>query len=137
MIRKACLKDLKQIAKLYVSEMSKHFKAIGETQIIAKKYEKVLRKNFDKSQMYILDINGIKGFLWYLKEGKEFNLEEIFVIEKGKGYGKLLMNYILEQARKKKIKKLNLDVHYKNKKAQEFFKHFGFSERTIEMSLDI
>ena len=43
--------------------------------------------------MYVLDIEGIKGFIWYFKERIEYNLEEVFAVEKGKGYGKLLMNF--------------------------------------------
>jgi len=35
-------------------------------------------------------------------------LEEIFVTEKRKGYGRLLLNYVLGYAKKKKIKKINL-----------------------------
>ena len=137
MIRKTSLKDLKEIAKLYSSEMSKQFRDVGEEPITEKEFERRLRKNFDKSKMFVLDIEGIKGFIWYFKEGKEYNLEEVFSIEKGKGYGKLLMRHLLEDAKKKKIQKINLDVHFKNKTAQEFFRKFGFSERTIEMSLDL
>jgi GNAT superfamily N-acetyltransferase len=87
--------------------------------------------------MFVLDIEGLKGFIWYFKEGKEYNLEEIFVLEKDKGYGKLLMDFVLEEAKKQKIQKINLDVHFRNKTSQDFFKKFGFSERTIEMSLDL
>ena len=137
MIRKASLKDLKQIANLYYSEMSKQFKDVGEKPITIKEFEKRLKKHFKKSKMFVLDIEGINGFIWYFKEDKEFNLEEIFVIEKGKDYDKLLMDFVLKEAKKRKIQKLNLDVHFKNKTAQNFFKKFGFSERTIEISLDL
>ena len=137
MIRKASLKDLKQIADLYYSEMSKQFTDVGEDPITAKEFENRLRKHFEKSKMLVLDIEGIKGFIWYAQEEKEYNLEEIFVTEKGKGYGKLLMEFVLREAKKQKIQKLNLDVHFKNRTAQDFFKKFGFSERTIEMSLDL
>lgn len=137
MIRKAYLEDLEKISKLYYSEMSKQFKAVDEDPISSKEFEKKLKKNFKKGHMFVLEINGIKGFIWYFKEGREYNLEEIFVVEKGKGYGKQLMRYLLEAAKKQKIQKLNLDVHFKNKKAQNFFRRFGFSERTIEMSFDL
>src|SRR3989338_4157216 len=40
-------------------------------------------------------------------------------------------------AKNKKIKKINIDVHFKNKNALDFFKKFGFTKRTIELSLDI
>src|SRR3989338_10823479 len=136
MIRKVYFKNLKQISDLYYSEMAKQFKEVGEEPVTSKEFERRLRKNFDKSKMFVLDIKGgVKGFIWYFKEGKEYNLEEIFVVDKGKGYGKLLINFLLEEAKKRKIQKINLDVHFKNKTAQDFFKKFGFSERTIEMSL--
>ncbi|MEK6823584.1 MAG: GNAT family N-acetyltransferase [Nanoarchaeota archaeon] len=137
MIRKTTLKDLKQIARLYFIEMSKQFKDVGEKPLTAKEFEKRLKKNFKKNKMYVLDIEGIKGFIWYFKERIEYNLEEVFAVEKGKGYGKLLMNFLLKEARKQKIQKINLDVHFKNKTAQDFFEKFGFSKRTIEMSLDL
>jgi len=136
MIRRVTLKDFKQIAKLYYAEMSKQFKDVGEAPITAKKYEQILAKN-QKAQMFVLDTNNIKGFIWFAKNKKEFNLEEIFVTEKGKGYGKQLMDFLLGEAKKHKIQKINLDVHFKNQAAQDFFKKLGFSERTIEMSLDL
>jgi L-amino acid N-acyltransferase YncA len=46
MIRKASLKDLKQIAKLYHSEMSKQFIDVGEEPITTKEFERRLKKNF-------------------------------------------------------------------------------------------
>ncbi len=135
-IRKAKKEDLKNISQLYEKEMSKQFKLIGEKPISAKEFERRLNNNFGKCYMHILNDDEIKGFIWYFKEGCEFNLEEIFVTEKGKGYGKILIKYLLQEAKKKKIKKINLDVHFKNMIAQKFFMKFGFSERTIEMSKD-
>jgi L-amino acid N-acyltransferase YncA len=136
-IRKAEQKDLKEVSQLYEKEMSKQFKLIGEKPLKANEFEKRLKNNFKKSNMYILDIEGIKGFIWYFEESNEFNLEEIFVVMKEKGHGKLLINFLLQKAKKKKIKRINLDVHFKNKSAQEFFRKFKFSERTIEMSRDL
>lgn len=137
MIRKVSQKDIQKISELYEKKMSQQFKEINEKPITSKEYEKILKANIKKSNMYILNNKGVRGFIWYAQEKDEFNLEEIFTTEKNKGWGKLLISQMLEHARKNKIKRINLDVHFKNKKAQKFFKHFGFTERTIEMSLDL
>ena len=47
------------------------------------------------------------------------------------------MKYLFEEAKKNKINKINCDVHINNKYAVNFFKHLGFTERTVEMSLDL
>ena len=80
---------------------------------------------------------GIKAFIWFVKEEDEINLEELFSIKKGEGYGKKLMNFLIDYAKKEKIKKINGDIHFKNREALGFFKSLGFTERTIELSLDI
>lgn len=136
-IRKANKDDLNKISQLFYKEMFESFKLVGEKPISTKEYESILKKNFRKSKMLVLNDNGIKGFIWYFKKNNEFNIEEIFVVRKDKGYGKLLINYMIEDAKKNKVKKINLDVHFKNKKAIKFFKNFNFCERTIEMSLDL
>jgi len=136
-IRAATKNDLKEIAELYEKIMQIQFKKVGEKIIDRKKYYSILLKNFNKSKMFVLEDENLVGFLWYLKEKDEISLEEIFVTKTKKGYGKILLNYLIKEAKKSKIKKINLDVHFKNKNAIEFFRKFGFSERTIEMSLEI
>lgn len=124
MLRKVVLKDLKQISGLYFAEMADKFRSVSEEPITAKEFEKRLIKNFKKHKMYVLDINGIKansgkicinsssgksrikGFIWHYKEGGEYNLEEIFVVEEGKSYGKLLMKFILTEAKNRKSTRL-------------------------------
>lgn len=137
MIRKLKKEEISRIAKLYENIMSEKFLQIGEEPISKEKYEKILKKNYNKSFMFVLDEEGIKGFIWFIKKGEEINLEEIFTLEKKKGYGKKLLSFLIEKAKKSKIKRVNLDVHFKNKEAIEFFKKLGFTERTIEMSLEL
>lgn len=136
-IRKATKNDLKEISMLYEKSMEKHFQLVGEKPIKSKDYEKILNKNLNKSKMFVLYDNGIKGFIWYVKNRDEFNLEEIFVKNKGKGYGKILMNYMLNDAKENRIKRINGDIHFKNKIAINFFKKLGFTERSIEVALDL
>ena len=47
------------------------------------------------------------------------------------------MNFLIDHAKKEKVKRINLDVHFKNKDALNFFRKIGFTERTIELSLDL
>ena len=117
--------------------MKEQFEKVGEEPITKDKYENVLKENFKDSSMFVLEEKEIKAFIWFVKEGDEINLEEIFSIEKRRGHGKRLINFLIDYAKNKKIKKINIDVHFRNNKALTFFKSFGFTERTIELSLDI
>jgi L-amino acid N-acyltransferase YncA len=137
MIRKLKSEEISFIAENYEKLMKKQFEKVEEKPITKKEYEDILKKNFENSFMFVLEEKNIKGFMWFFIEKDEINLEEIFSIEKGKGYGKELMDFLINYAKENKIKRINLDVHFNNKKALRFFKKFGFTERTIELSLDI
>jgi len=137
MIRKLKQKEISFIAKNYEIAMKKQFEKIGESPITKECYEKILEKNFEDSLMFVFEEESIKAFIWFVKEEDEINLEEVFVIKKGKGYGKKLMNFLIDYAKKEKIKRINGDVHFKNREALGFFKSLGFTERTIELSLDV
>lgn len=136
-IRKMRQEEISLIARHYEEIMKKQFKKIGEEPITEDRYKIILKKNFKDSCMFVLEDNGIKSFIWFIKKDGEINLEELFSIEKGRGYGNKLVRFLLDYSRKEKIKKINMDVHFKNKKALRFFKRFGFTERTIELSLEI
>lgn len=136
-IRKTIKKDLKALSEIYEKTMSKNFVGVGEHPITKKEYFKILNKNLSKANMFVLEDNSIEGFVWYNKDGNEFNIEEIFVLDKGKGYGKMLMEFVLKDAKNKRIRKINGDVHINNKKAILFLKRFGFTERTVELSKDM
>ncbi len=137
MIRELTLGEIPFIAEHYEKIMKEQFRKVGEEPITKDKYEKILKKNFKNSSMFVFEENGIKAFIWFIKEENEINLEEIFSIEKNKGYGSRLMNFLIDYAKKKKIKRINGNVHFKNKEALHFFKSLGFTERTVELSFDI
>lgn len=137
MIRQLKKEEIKKIAEYYEKEMFKEFGKIGEKPISKEEYEKRLKKSFNKDFMFVLEDDQIKGFIWFSKHKDEINLEEIFTIEKSKGCGWELIRFLIDFAKKEKIKRINLDVHFKNQRAISFFKKFYFSERTIEMSLDL
>ena len=63
-------------------------------------------------------------------------------IYRGKGYGKILMQELLLEVRKKKIKQIYLNVDKKNNVAQNLYKRIGFvevgkSEQLIIMQYDL
>jgi ribosomal-protein-alanine N-acetyltransferase len=134
-IREVKLADLDAISKIYESEMSP---LTGEEEpMLADKYLKLLKANAKKSKMFVLDENGIRGFMWYEKDNGELNLEDIFVVERGKGYGRKLINHLLCEAKKGKVTKINLDVNTKNLRAISFFKKLGFSTNSLGMSMNL
>ncbi len=138
MIRKLNQEEIPLIAENYEIIMREQFEKVGEEPITKDKYEKILKENFGSSSMLILlEEKGIKAFMWFVKEEDEINLEEVFSIEREKGYGKQIMDFLINYAKKEKIKRINIDVHFKNNEALDFFKKIGFTERTIELSLDI
>jgi len=137
MIRRLKQEEIPFIAENYKIIMKEQFEKVGEEPITKEKYKKILKENFENSFMFVLEEEGIKAFIWFFKEENEINLEEVFSINKRKGYGKKLMDFLIDYAKKEKIKMINIDVHFKNNEALNFFKKIGFTERTIELSLDI
>lgn len=136
-IKKISKKEIDEIAKNYEQIMKKFFIQVKERPITAKEYALLLRKSYKKSFMIVLTSKKILGFAWITKKGKEWTLEEIFVVERGKGYGTKLMKYLLKEARKRKIKKIKLNVHKENKEAIKFFKKFGFVEKELIMVKEV
>ena len=137
-LRKPSKEELTAIARIIHKNMKNLFIAIREKPVSVTKLKNKLLKNYSRQKMLVLENNNkIKGFIWYYTKKREFYLDEIVVIEKGADYGTVLMNHLINEAKRTKIKRINLDVHYKNICAQEFFKKFKFTNRTIEMNLDI
>ncbi|MEM1536007.1 MAG: GNAT family N-acetyltransferase [Candidatus Pacearchaeota archaeon] len=136
-IKKLSKHEIKEIAENYYRIMKKFFAQVREKPVTAEEYALLLRKNYKKSFMIVLTSKKILGFAWITKHDKEWILEEIFVTEKGKGYGTKLMKFLLKEARKKKIKRIKLTVHASNRRAIKFFKKFGFDKKTIEMSKEL
>lgn len=50
---------------------------------------------------------------------------------RGEGYGKALMDYVFDLAKKEHVKTIVLEVRKSNQKAQSFYTHFGFKKSHI------
>lgn len=73
---------------------------------------------------------GYIGGYFYLEDGEILN----FLIDKSKqhqGYGTILFESILQEARQKGIKKVTLEVRESNSNAISFYTKFGFSKISI------
>jgi len=130
-IRKARKKDLKKIDEIFRVEYLKW--PYNEKWSKKLSFAKI-KKYFDKSFMFILNVGGeMAGFiighidLW--DRGKVGYMDEVVVSQKfqGKNYGKMLMNHLNKHFKKYNIKNLDLITNPKSK-AYKIYKKMGFKE---------
>jgi len=137
MIRELKVGEIPFIAEHYARIMGPMFVAVGEDPISSARYVKILNEHFSSSKMFVFDDHGIKAFQWFMVEDDEMNLEELFSVEEGKGYGTKLFEFTIDYAKRHGIRMMNMDVHFMNDRALRFFKKFGFTELTIELSREL
>ncbi len=97
------------------------------------------RKNFAKEKFFGLERNnkligcGTISINIPVKE-KIASIGMLLVSEKeqGKGYGKMLIDFLEEYAKKKRIKIMELGVVVGNR-AYDFYRHFGYKDYKIKM----
>lgn len=65
-----------------------------------------------------------------LKKGDEFHLYGLNAYEKSKGYGTMIMKFIIAKAYQENIKKIRLDVFRDNYIAMKLYTKFNFVEET-------
>ena len=141
-IENAQKKDLKEIAKLMIEELSKP--PFNEKTNL-KSVLKSLNFYFNIEKIFILrekgEIVGILEFIteqWW--EGKVIIIEDLVIKNKykSKGFGKLLMKKLEKYAKQKKLKSINFQT---NKKAisVKFYEKLGYKvkKNTIFMRKEI
>ncbi len=129
-IRKATKKDFSKLAKLIDKEYSK-------PPYNERWKKKNALRTFDYfakvGEIFILvDDNKIIGFIIsrneHYNKGSSVMIEDLVVDSdfQGKGYGRLLVNYVEERGKKKKIKGIWL-MASKNAPAFHFYKKMGYT----------
>ena len=80
-----------------------------------------------------------KGHLPFHQKRKYIVLDNIVIDEKyrNKGYGKILLDYIIEYAKKEKYNDIILNVYNFNENAIKFYEKNGFKTITQDMILKI
>jgi ribosomal protein S18 acetylase RimI-like enzyme len=74
-------------------------------------------------------IDQIKENLYFRARNRLY-IEQLMITKKyrGNGYGKALINHVIEIAKNLKIKRVELDTLSFNQKSIEFYKHLGFDD---------
>jgi ribosomal protein S18 acetylase RimI-like enzyme len=69
---------------------------------------------------------------YFLKSSNIYKLDKLYALpnQQGKGLGKMLVNYVIEEIRSLGATALHLNVNRWNTKAQSFYEHLNF--KTIE-----
>lgn len=93
--------------------------------------ETSLQKQMSEGSQFIIinDKAGPVGFASYQQmQSKIYKLHKIYVLpsQQGKGTGKYLLNYIIDNIRRNGASALQLQVN-RNNKAKEFYEKLGFS----------
>lgn len=87
---------------------------------------------FTKIYVYELD-NKVVGFINYsiIYDRAELNYIYIDKEYRGKNYASLLLEYFIEECKKKKCINITLEVSVNNKSGINLYKKYGFEEKAI------
>ncbi len=91
--------------------------------------EKMMKEELsDKNYFVLLKEGALIGYAGYLSILPEAEIIKIAIKkkERGKGYGKLLLAYILEEGKKSGIETFFLEVRRSNKQAIKLYEKSGF-----------
>lgn len=109
----------------------------NEKEIVKSFLRDIFEKDFDDSffsennNPTVLEINGqIIGFLsyFYILDEAELFLIAVKKEFQGLGYGKILLEYLLNKLKENNVKVCYLEVSSKNSRAINLYKKFGFYE---------
>lgn len=126
----------------FVEFVKKFFKGSADTYL-AEALEHILElpvefldQVYDREKYYFAVRDGQKvGVLNYsINSGRVSNMG-VNPSNRGKGYGRAILIYILEQLRKGGCKQANLRVHARNKPALHLYRSIGFVEKERHVTL--
>ncbi|MDC3414232.1 ribosomal protein S18-alanine N-acetyltransferase [Aquibacillus sp. 3ASR75-11] len=118
-IRKMTMNDLEQVLKLEIASFAKPW-----TKDIF--YNEIQRNQF--ATYYVLEtekkIIGYCG-LWMIIDEAQITNIAIYPAYRGKKFGQMLFQYVLNQAKIQGANKLSLEVRVSNEAAKSMYKKFG------------
>jgi len=96
-----------------------------------------LQRQMEAGQQYLLCYfgDGPVGFASYTQtEDSIYKLNKIYILPamQGKGAGKFMMDYLVNELRNKNATALDLNVNRYNGKAQSFYECYGFQVIKVE-----
>jgi L-amino acid N-acyltransferase YncA len=135
-IRQATIKDIPQIAELlhqydiYENKLDKRHKIDSIKEIISFNKKAISKENV---AFFVLDNNGklegiISGEDRMTAMGKNAIFHVFFISEKfrGSGYGRKMLNALMNYFKKRGCKQIKSFVFINNKKALRFYENLGF-----------
>jgi ribosomal protein S18 acetylase RimI-like enzyme len=142
-IKPASINDAKVLAELGATTFYETFRPHNSEEdmqlYIAKAYnEELINENLQNNLIHYALIFNNNEAIGYIKllldatredlEGKNIELEKIYVLQKslGSGAGKLLMDYAIDFSKKHQYKMLFLGVWEENERAVNFYRKAGF-----------
>lgn len=77
--------------------------------------------------------NNVVGFIQYQDIYDRYELDNIYVLEsyRNKGIASILLDYMIDEGKKKKITNITLEVRKDNIKAINLYKKYGFIEKAL------
>jgi ribosomal protein S18 acetylase RimI-like enzyme len=147
-IRESKIEDIDNgILEVFIDGYNFHKKGRPDIFLDMNKDElrKELCNKFDAENLnliVILEDDKIVGYTEYVikeRAKKKIDIQEIAIIKKcrGKGYGKKLINKVIEIGKHEKCDRIELNCWMFNKNGLDFYRHLGFDEQRIifEMKL--
>ena len=144
-IRKANKEDINNnILNLYIHGFRFHYN--GRPDIFRNKTDEELKESLldelDKLTFLVLEDTSIKGYIAYHikdKRDKILWIDEFIIDEKFRhqGYGKMLIDKVIEIAKEEKCKRVELDVWSFNNNAIDMYKHIGFDKQREMLEINI
>jgi N-acetylglutamate synthase-like GNAT family acetyltransferase len=152
MIRRALIDDCSKIAEIIVFSWRYNYNDFISMNYLynvltvkAQENRFANKINDDKNEIYVFEEDSIiKGFVIIGdcrdddidKKTKELQAIYIDPIFQRQNIGTKLLNYCVENSKKKEKKEIIVWVFSKNKNAQEFYKNIGFNQDNKEKALD-
>ncbi|HEY6975971.1 MAG TPA: GNAT family N-acetyltransferase [Chitinophagaceae bacterium] len=135
-IVKAAEKDIPSIQHIaYTTWPLVYGPIVGETQLaymlILIYSTSSLKRQMQNGSTFLLakeKKESIAFAAYFLKSGNVYKLDKLYTLpnQQGKGLGKMLINYIIEQIKTLSATALHLNVNRYNTNAQSFYKHLNF-----------
>jgi GNAT superfamily N-acetyltransferase len=152
-IRKATIKDLKDILRLNFELFKKESKEYGDTlnmkwtYTAGKKYfrEKIIKKN--SFAEVVESKGGIVGYLcggisdpaFYRKKAKYAELGDMLIENafRGDGIGTMLANDFITWCKKNKVDCISVTATAQNKPGLDFYRKLGFVDASVSLEMTI
>ena len=93
---------------------------------LSKKYIKDYIEDKNHKVVIIKDDEQIVGFIIYFLLSPEIDILFIAAYPSNKGYGKKLLSYLFDDAKKNNVSSVKLDLHENNINAKEFYTRNSF-----------